>query len=301
MAGGRRAIRKEASWMLSNVCAGSVGQIQEVIDANLAPLLVAFMVRGGPEVAKEACWALSNATTGGTSDQIAMLVHYGIIPPLKDMLTRPDARVCVVAMKGLGNILRHRPPEFCGAASYAPFLEKAGVPEALSALLTGERTPEAVRAEAEVLQKALASVSAGQAPDAASACSSSSSSSSSAFECLTSPSEALRSPLALPVQQQACSASQAGSGGSGSAAASALSQLPEAADLRVGAAGAAGSGKRSGCAEQEAAGAGAATGAAPSAAASRVALIAAAAQVAQRNRERFAAICSSGGVPVQET
>ena len=146
----RKGVRKEACWLVSNVCAGTIPQIQAVIDANIIPLLIALMSRAEPEVSREACWALSNATTGGNSEQVALLVHFGIIPPLKEMLTRPDGRVQVVAIEGLENILRHLPPASAhGATSYKQFMEEAGVPDALEDLLAQAETSQAAYSKAD--------------------------------------------------------------------------------------------------------------------------------------------------------
>jgi hypothetical protein len=150
----RKGIRKEACWLVSNVCAGSMPQIQSVIDANIIPLLIQLMSRAEPEVSREACWALSNATTGGNSVQVAHLVNFGIIPPLKDMLTRNDGRVQVVAIEGLENILRHVPPPSAnGLTSYKQFMEEAGVPQALDDLLGQHTTSTAAYTKAESFLK----------------------------------------------------------------------------------------------------------------------------------------------------
>ena len=140
----RKGVRKEACWLISNVCAGTIPQIQAVIEANIIPMLINLMTRGEPEVSREACWALSNATTGGSSDQIALLVHYGIIPPFTQMLTRVDPKVQVIAIEGLENILRHLPPaSMQSPPSYKVFMEEAGVPAALEGLISAEHTQQA--------------------------------------------------------------------------------------------------------------------------------------------------------------
>merc|ERR1719158_1539117 len=56
-------------------------------------------------IRKEACWAVSNATTGGTPQQIDLMVVLGCIPPLCEFLKVPDLRLIMVALEGIENIL----------------------------------------------------------------------------------------------------------------------------------------------------------------------------------------------------
>lgn len=50
--------------------------------------------------------AISNATSGGTDAQIRYLANQGVIPPLCELFTCPDAKIIMVAMEGIENILR---------------------------------------------------------------------------------------------------------------------------------------------------------------------------------------------------
>ena len=148
----RKGIRKEACWLVSNVCAGTQAQIQGVLDANIVPLLVSLMTRGEPEVAREACWALSNATTGGSPAQIYRLVKDNAIPPFCHVLQRStDARVQMVAIEGLENILRSPPPREYHQPHdlYKNYMEEAGVPQALEEMLARWGPGDAVYQKAE--------------------------------------------------------------------------------------------------------------------------------------------------------
>ena len=153
----RKNLRKEACRLVSNVCAGTVPQIEAVITANIVPVLITLVSRHDEvEVTREACWALSNATTGGSADQIARLVNYGVIPPLKDVLLRTDPRVQDVAIDGLENILQHLPPPSPAAlTSYRQRMVDAGVPAALEDLVASEHTSQLVLDKANALLAAL--------------------------------------------------------------------------------------------------------------------------------------------------
>jgi importin subunit alpha-6/7 len=58
------------------------------------------------DIKKEAAWAISNATSGGTDQQIRYLVSQACIAPLCDLFGSSDAKMIMVAMEGIENILR---------------------------------------------------------------------------------------------------------------------------------------------------------------------------------------------------
>ncbi|CEG35425.1 importin alpha-2 subunit [Plasmopara halstedii] len=102
----KKGIRKEACWTISNITAGNQEQIQFIIDADIFPSLITFLSTAEFDIRKEAAWAVSNATSGGSAEQIMHLVSLGCIKPLCDLLEAKDAKVVVVALEGLENILR---------------------------------------------------------------------------------------------------------------------------------------------------------------------------------------------------
>ena len=102
----KKGIRKEACWTISNITAGNKDQIQMVIDANIIPHIIQLLTTDELAIRKEAAWAISNATSGGTPAQIKYLVERGCIRPLCDLLTSQDAKIVMVALEGLENILK---------------------------------------------------------------------------------------------------------------------------------------------------------------------------------------------------
>ena len=90
-----------------------------------------------PALLPQACWALSNATSGGSAAQIAYLVGQGVVYPITKMLEVEDARIVMVALEGLENILRSGKAEADRAGGVNPHLRvcrEAGVDEALLGL-----------------------------------------------------------------------------------------------------------------------------------------------------------------------
>ena len=102
----RKGIRKETCWTLSNITAGSKEQLQAVIDHQIIPALVAMLEQEDFDIRKECAWAISNATSGGDDLQIKYLVDSGCVPPLVNLLDKPDVRIVSVALEGIENILK---------------------------------------------------------------------------------------------------------------------------------------------------------------------------------------------------
>ncbi|XP_033111847.1 importin subunit alpha-1-like [Anneissia japonica] len=101
----RTNLCKEACWTLSNITAGNVNQIEAVCESKLLKPLVAVLNSGEYKCQKEACWAVSNFTTGANVQQIVKLVHAGVVGPLCDMLVVKEAKIVMIALDALNNIL----------------------------------------------------------------------------------------------------------------------------------------------------------------------------------------------------
>eukprot|EP01094_Clydonella_sp_ATCC50884_P018178 TRINITY_DN3314_c0_g1_i1.p1 TRINITY_DN3314_c0_g1~~TRINITY_DN3314_c0_g1_i1.p1 ORF type:complete len:532 (+),score=243.82 TRINITY_DN3314_c0_g1_i1:62-1657(+) len=135
----KKGIRKEACWTISNITAGTAEQIEEVIKADLIPVLIEQLNSATAEfdIRKEAAWAIANATSSGTPDQIHYLVSEGCLPALCSLLDAPDSRIIAVALEGLGNLLefgakrRAHPSE---VNEYVLILERCGGIDAIEQL-----------------------------------------------------------------------------------------------------------------------------------------------------------------------
>ncbi|KAL7554941.1 hypothetical protein ACHAWF_018504 [Thalassiosira exigua] len=101
-----REIQKEACWTLSNIAAGTAGQIQAVIDSGAIPPLVELVndERTDKEVRSEACWVVLNATSCGNDDQIAVLVEEGCVSVLGVLLAEPN--MVMMALEGIERVLQ---------------------------------------------------------------------------------------------------------------------------------------------------------------------------------------------------
>ncbi|KAG8042570.1 hypothetical protein G9C98_005204 [Cotesia typhae] len=99
-------ICKEAVWFLSNITAGNQSQVEAVIDAGLLPLIIRNLSKSDFQTQKEAAWAISNFTISGNRDQVARLIHEGVIAPFCDLLSCKDTQVIQVVLDGINNMLK---------------------------------------------------------------------------------------------------------------------------------------------------------------------------------------------------
>ncbi|KAL3911561.1 MAG: hypothetical protein SGARI_001590, partial [Bacillariaceae sp.] len=101
-----REIQKEACWTLSNIAAGTVDQIQAVIDSGAIAPLVKLVgdKKTDQEVRSEACWVVLNATSCGSDSQIEVLVDEGCVAVLGVLLS--EASMVMMALEGLERVLQ---------------------------------------------------------------------------------------------------------------------------------------------------------------------------------------------------
>lgn len=98
-------IQKEATWAISNITAGSQKQIEAVINHNLLPAIIHVLAKGEFKAQKEAVWAVTNLTAGGNVQQVCKLIEAGVIKPLCDLLTIKDAKIILVMLDAIANML----------------------------------------------------------------------------------------------------------------------------------------------------------------------------------------------------
>ena len=101
-----QAIIKEACWTLSNICAGTVGQISVLIETGIIDKLIDLVHVDVYEIQREAGWSISNATALRDKDVVAEIVRRKGIEAMCHVLTmKIDVKTAVVLLEGIRNCL----------------------------------------------------------------------------------------------------------------------------------------------------------------------------------------------------
>lgn len=135
----KKTLRKEASWTVSNITAGTRVQIQQVIDSGCFPILIEILESAEEmDVKKEVAWAISNASVGGSPQQIDYMVRCHALRALSSLLNPTvEPIVLQVALEGIANILKSgktlAQQQNC-SNFYATLLEEAGGVDKIEAL-----------------------------------------------------------------------------------------------------------------------------------------------------------------------
>ena len=139
-----KEIQKEACWTFSNIAAGTVSQIQCVLDSGaIAPLVaLASSASTNPDVKIEACWVLLNATSCGSEQQIEYLVQHGCVSVLCDLLSHQN--MLVMAVEGLEKLLQVGDDVACRAAHVSATTDPKCGPNTHAALMDLEKLNECI-------------------------------------------------------------------------------------------------------------------------------------------------------------
>lgn len=109
-------IVKEALWFVSNIAAGTVEQIQQLIDNMLIGRIIYHMEHGDFSAKKESAWAIYNISLSGTMEQLEHLIKEGVVPALCGLLKMNDTTVVKNTLETLLGLLNHcsdRIPNLC--------------------------------------------------------------------------------------------------------------------------------------------------------------------------------------------
>lgn len=103
---GKRNIRKEMCWLLSNIAAGTQPQINSLIKTKfLVEKLVELSMDSEWQTRKEAIWAVSNLCTGGSDTHVSAVVeNNGIEAMALTLEMTGEGRMILVALDALRSI-----------------------------------------------------------------------------------------------------------------------------------------------------------------------------------------------------
>lgn len=98
-------IVKEALWFISNIAAGSVEQIQQIIDNKLIHRIVHHLKHGDYNAKKESAWTIYNMSLSGTPEQLEHLVKEGVVPAICELFSINDQTVIRNTLETLTSLL----------------------------------------------------------------------------------------------------------------------------------------------------------------------------------------------------
>jgi importin subunit alpha-6/7 len=98
------SIRRETVWILSNIAAGTAQQKNVLMRSGLVEKVIRLFESDTHNVKKECLWVISNLCD--SSDYIAHVVKYGILPALCDALGSSDPKFLLKALLLLEKILK---------------------------------------------------------------------------------------------------------------------------------------------------------------------------------------------------
>ena len=98
-------VRKEATWALSNACAGTSGQLEAVLQLRVFPKLVYQALFDVLEVRAETVWAIGNACAVCTPEQLLYMAQVGVLEALGSFMAQKDAQIVSLALEALKRLM----------------------------------------------------------------------------------------------------------------------------------------------------------------------------------------------------
>lgn len=105
---GRKSIRKETCWAISNVAAGTTAQLECLMQhREVLSLVLELMGAGGEwDVRKESVWVISNVATAAKDSHVLQLLELNALKPLVQALEVQDDKVTMCALEALEVFLK---------------------------------------------------------------------------------------------------------------------------------------------------------------------------------------------------
>ena len=97
----KKTMRREACWVLSNICAESNSCVQHVVFSGILPKVITLALGDDFPIRKEAMWVLANVCDHCSLDIKSQVLKMGIATPLTEGLESDDSKVRKVCIEGL--------------------------------------------------------------------------------------------------------------------------------------------------------------------------------------------------------
>jgi len=99
------SLRKEICWIISNITAGTVQQIQSVLDSGLVETVIEYLKNERWEIKRECAYVIYNIIMGNDIKQIDHVISLGCMKPFCDLLFCSDVKIIKLVLKCIHNML----------------------------------------------------------------------------------------------------------------------------------------------------------------------------------------------------
>ena len=130
----KKNIRKETCWVLSNIAAGTIDQLNSLfLIPELLPLVLRQLSTAEWDVRREATWVISNIATSGKRQHITHIVEQGALRALCELLSVGEVKIILISLDAIEAILKHG-REIDNCQTYIRLIDEASGIDALEKL-----------------------------------------------------------------------------------------------------------------------------------------------------------------------
>lgn len=102
-----QAIRKEICWMISNIAAGTLLQLETLVRKGYLKILTKILKTEESAIKHEAVWAICNFSLVENRELIESIFLDGIVETVCHIMKFQQARFIAVALEALANLLKY--------------------------------------------------------------------------------------------------------------------------------------------------------------------------------------------------
>lgn len=131
------AIRKEICWMISNIAAGTLLQLETLVSKGYVKIMTNVLKEGDQVIKQEASWSLCNFTLVEKKELIESIFKDNIVESVSTILKFKPTKLIALALEAMSNLLKLGKtmfPNQDGSNPVAIQLEKNGMYDYIESL-----------------------------------------------------------------------------------------------------------------------------------------------------------------------
>jgi len=119
-------LRKDACWAMSNITVENIDQINQVLKADVIPLVCKILREDDMIVKEEATWIITNLSSVINAESIERIMNSELISLLPALLKIDNIKILVIALQFLANILKQAKKHYGDNNALITQIEKLG-------------------------------------------------------------------------------------------------------------------------------------------------------------------------------